>query len=170
MTATVLLTNPICRCSALCHRALCPDCGGYLARCAVSPEAAQAIAERLPHRCRPFGVYLPEVPMPNTSPHTCHAEGCTTPCPPSRLMCLPHWRRVPKRLADALWLVYVPGQENRKDPTPEYLVAAEACIVAVAVKEGLQTEADAAARVENLRSALGLPALGLDPDPRLPLA
>lgn len=40
--------------------------------------------------------------------------------------CRQHWFRLPKRLRDAIWATYVPGQEVRKDPSPEYLaVAAE---------------------------------------------
>lgn len=42
---------------------------------------------------------------------------------------------VPKKLRDALWAAYVPGQERRKDPTLEYLDAALACMNAVAERE-----------------------------------
>lgn len=68
--------------------------------------------------------------------HLCHARACQAPVPPSRLMCLRHWRMVPKALKDAVWAAYVPGQEVRKDPTEEYLDAALAAIDAVAAKEG----------------------------------
>lgn len=68
--------------------------------------------------------------------HTCHAEGCVVHVPPRLLMCARHWRMVPKRLRDALWAVYVPGQEDRKDPTGEYITVARQCIDAVAVTEG----------------------------------
>ena len=67
--------------------------------------------------------------------HICHAKGCRIVVPPSKFMCLRHWRMVPKKLQDAIWAAYVPGQENRKDPTPEYLEAASAAIAAVAAKE-----------------------------------
>lgn len=68
--------------------------------------------------------------------HTCHAEGCTAAVPPRLLMCARHWRMVPRAMQSALWAVYVPGQEARKDPTREYLAAARRCIDAVATAEG----------------------------------
>lgn len=52
--------------------------------------------------------------------HHCHAHGCTVEVPPIRLMCLRHWRMVPKPMQAKVWSLYVPGQEKRKDPTPEY--------------------------------------------------
>lgn len=69
-------------------------------------------------------------------PHYCHAEACEVKVPPRMLMCLAHWRMVPKPLQDAVWDAYVPGQEQRMDPSGGYLVAATAAIEAVAKKEG----------------------------------
>lgn len=69
--------------------------------------------------------------------HLCHAIGCTVAVPPSKLMCLKHWRMVPKALQHAVWEHYVPGQERRKDPSRDYLVAALAAVEAVAEKEGV---------------------------------
>ena len=68
-------------------------------------------------------------------PHVCHAEGCDVPIPPKLLMCLTHWRRVPKELQQAVWANYVPGQEIFKNPTPEYVQVARTAIAAVAEKE-----------------------------------
>ena len=68
--------------------------------------------------------------------HECHAEGCETPVPPRMLMCPKHWRMVPAQLKAGVWATYVPGQEVRKNPTGEYMVASQAAIDAVAVKEG----------------------------------
>lgn len=79
--------------------------------------------------------------------HSCHADKCTTEVPPRMHMCRKHWRMVPRRLQDALWAAYEPGQERRKDPSAEYLVAAERCICAVAMKEGLITQEEADARI-----------------------
>jgi hypothetical protein len=62
------------------------------------------------------------------SAHLCHATGCKTPVPPRMFMCKPHWFQLPKRFRDAIWNAYVPGQEQRKDPTLEYLDAAQAAI------------------------------------------
>ena len=67
--------------------------------------------------------------------HTCHARGCGVPIPLRMAMCRRHWRMVPKLLQMAVWAWYVPGQEVRKDPTPEYLEALRAAIDVVAEKE-----------------------------------
>ena len=67
--------------------------------------------------------------------HHCHAIGCETPVPPRLLMCSKHWFMVPKALQNAVWRYYVPGQEIRKDPTPEYLEVMQEAINAVAVRE-----------------------------------
>ena len=60
--------------------------------------------------------------------HTCHATGCTRQVPPRMFMCGPHWYRLPPAHRSAIWATYVPGQEIRKDPTPEYLDAARVAI------------------------------------------
>lgn len=51
-------------------------------------------------------------------------------------MIKPHWFCVPKVLRDLVWATYVPGQERRMDPSPEYLAAAQQAVEAVAVAEG----------------------------------
>jgi hypothetical protein len=56
--------------------------------------------------------------------HTCHATGCKIAVPPRMFMCRSHWFALPKHMRDAVWAVYVPGQEQRKDPSPEYLEVA----------------------------------------------
>ena len=60
--------------------------------------------------------------------HYCHAIGCKMPVPPRMFACKRHWFRLPKAMRDAIWDVYVPGQEIRKDPTPAYLAAASAAV------------------------------------------
>lgn len=67
--------------------------------------------------------------------HTCHADGCTTPVPPRMFMCKPHWWMVPAPIRRAVWAHYRPGQEVRKDPTPEYLEITREAIAVVAAKE-----------------------------------
>lgn len=69
------------------------------------------------------------------SRHTCHAQGCETAVPPKPLMCLKHWRMVPRELQRAVWATYRPGQEIDKRPSREYLEIARAAIQAVAMKE-----------------------------------
>lgn len=68
--------------------------------------------------------------------HRCHADGCRLEVPPHMLMCATHWRMVPMVLRKNVWRTYVEGQEIRKDPTPEYLEAAQAAIDYVASCEG----------------------------------
>ena len=63
--------------------------------------------------------------------HTCHAIDCTKKVPPRMLMCRKHWFMVDKPLRDRVWETYISGQEITKDPTHEYLKAAEAAIVCV---------------------------------------
>ncbi len=72
---------------------------------------------------------------PPDPPHRCHARGCTTEVAARLLMCRKHWRMVPRDLQRGVWAHYVDGQEVRKDPTPEYLEAADRAIDAVAEKE-----------------------------------
>jgi hypothetical protein len=71
------------------------------------------------------------------SEHTCHALGCEKAVPPKLFMCRDHWFMIPKAERDALWAVYVPGQERRKDPTQEYVTVARRLQVLVADKEGV---------------------------------
>lgn len=68
--------------------------------------------------------------------HHCHARDCEVPVPPKMLMCRKHWFMLPREKQNAIWRHYVPGQEIRKDPTPEYLEAMQDAINAVARKEG----------------------------------
>lgn len=67
--------------------------------------------------------------------HTCHAKGCCVQVPPKMLMCFKHWKMVPLVLQREIWRYYVPGQEIRKDPTPEYLTAMRRAIEAVEARE-----------------------------------
>lgn len=75
----------------------------------------------------------------DTGIHTCHAIGCTARVPPRLLMCATHWKRVPKELQQRILATYVPGQEQRKDPTDAYMEAQRAAVQAVAEKEGKLT-------------------------------
>ena len=78
--------------------------------------------------------------------HTCHARGCATPVPPERLMCLLHWRRVPRALQRAVWAAYRPGQCDDMSPSRAWHRAADAAIGFVARAEGRsvrQVELDA---------------------------
>jgi hypothetical protein len=51
-------------------------------------------------------------------------------------MCKPHWFSLPKSMRDEVWDVYVPGQEDRMDPTDEYIEVTQRIIDWLAKKEG----------------------------------
>lgn len=53
--------------------------------------------------------------------HTCHWPGCPKEVPPKLWGCAKHWFTLPKRLRDAIYATYVPGQEITKTPSPLYL-------------------------------------------------
>lgn len=57
--------------------------------------------------------------------HQCHWPGCKIAVPPTLFACTRHWFTLPKWIRDLIWETYVPGQENRKDPSPAYLEAAD---------------------------------------------
>lgn len=60
-----------------------------------------------------------------TRRHGCHWPGCAQQVPPAMWGCRTHWFMLPKRLRDRVWADYVPGQENRMDPSDEYLTVAQ---------------------------------------------
>jgi hypothetical protein len=47
--------------------------------------------------------------------------------------CREHWLRLPRNLRTRIWATYIPGQEERLDPSDEYLAAA------LAVQEWIAT-------------------------------
>lgn len=63
--------------------------------------------------------------------HPCHAIGCDVEVPPKMLMCLKHWRMVPRDKQAAIWNTYRPGQEVDKHPTEAYMEAQSAAVEAV---------------------------------------
>lgn len=65
-------------------------------------------------------------------PHRCHAGGCPAGVPPAAFMCRRHWAMVPGPLRAELCAAYVPGQEDRKDPSRAYIAIALRCIRAIA--------------------------------------
>jgi hypothetical protein len=56
--------------------------------------------------------------------HTCHWPGCQVEVKPRLWGCRDHWFVLPKRLRDAIWESYVPGQEITKTPSEAYIKAA----------------------------------------------
>jgi hypothetical protein len=73
---------------------------------------------------------------PKELPHRCHARGCSVEVKPELLMCLAHWRRVPSKIQRAVWAAYRPGQCDDKQVSKEWLLAADAAIGHVALKNG----------------------------------
>lgn len=73
---------------------------------------------------------------PTVAPaHECAARGCGRRVPANRLMCGPHWRKVPRQLRLRVWGTYRPGQELDHDLSPDYVHAVRLAVVAVARKE-----------------------------------
>jgi len=73
------------------------------------------------------------------SEHFCHAKACKVIVPPKRLMCKKHWFMVPADLRRTVWREYRPGQEVDKEPTAEYLEAAQNAVVAVQATEEIRS-------------------------------
>jgi len=71
-------------------------------------------------------------------PHTCHARGCGVHVPPELLMCLDHWRKVPRSIQRIVWATYRPGQCDDGHPSAGWHRAADAAIGFVARLEGQQ--------------------------------
>lgn len=58
--------------------------------------------------------------------HHCHWPGCPKQVPPAKWGCARHWFALPQALRNRIWRAYSPGQEERLDPSAEYLEAADA--------------------------------------------
>lgn len=67
--------------------------------------------------------------------HYCHAAGCTTPVPPTLLMCRPHWYMVPAPLRRQVWREYRQGQCDDKRPSLAWCRAADQAVAYVAAAE-----------------------------------
>ena len=71
------------------------------------------------------------------APHHCHARNCRIAVPRTMLMCIRHWRMVPKHIQRQVWDNYVEGQcDYSPPPTDKWHEAADAAINAVAELEG----------------------------------
>ena len=60
-----------------------------------------------------------------TRGHECHWPECEVQVPPAMWGCKTHWMKLPRYLRDKVWEAYVPGQEDRLDPSDEYLDVAQ---------------------------------------------
>ena len=52
--------------------------------------------------------------------HVCHWPGCKEVVKPAMWGCKKHWMTLPKKLREALWEAYEPGQEVTKKPSAQY--------------------------------------------------
>ena len=77
------------------------------------------------------------------APHQCFAVGCEVEIRLSFLMCPYHWFKLPRRLRDAVWSAYRPGQEIDGDVSEDWIKAAEETREWVAVREGRRPMATA---------------------------
>lgn len=92
---------------------------------------------------------MPSKPVEEHVPHYCHARrltGCNAEVAPKMFMCKRHWFRLPKKMRDAIWAAYQPGQEDRLvRPTEEYFRVTDEAERYVAEREG-SAELEAALR------------------------
>jgi hypothetical protein len=72
--------------------------------------------------------------------HHCHARNCKTPVKPELFMCFKHWKMISKKTQRLVWLYYRPGQCDDKQPSKEWLNAANLAIEEVIQKEKKQNE------------------------------
>lgn len=64
--------------------------------------------------------------------HRCQAEGCSRPIPRRMLMCMMHWRRVPRAIQLRVIAAYQLGQcFGKVRPTAAWFEAAREAIAAV---------------------------------------
>lgn len=63
--------------------------------------------------------------------HACQIPHCRALIPDDRLMCLKHWRMVPRDLQRDVWRHYRQGQCGDMRPSEAYLGAARAAVQAV---------------------------------------
>jgi hypothetical protein len=73
---------------------------------------------------------------PGERKHTCHARGCAVVVKPELLMCLVHWRKVPRTIQRAVWASYRRGQCDDMNPSEGWHQAADAAIGYVAALDG----------------------------------
>ena len=66
------------------------------------------------------------IDIPGERDHRCHWPGCKRQVPPAMWGCPEHWRRLPASLRNRIWATYRIGQEERSDPSREYLDVAQA--------------------------------------------
>lgn len=56
--------------------------------------------------------------------HECHWPGCNKQVPPAVWGCREHWYKLPRNLRNKIWNAYQPGQEQKLNPSQEYISVA----------------------------------------------
>jgi hypothetical protein len=78
--------------------------------------------------------------------HKCHAIDCEVQIAPKLLMCLKHWKMLPKKTQISIWNEYRPGQEVDKKPSFKYLAIQQLAVGEVASQESKEEQAQIAYR------------------------
>jgi hypothetical protein len=60
---------------------------------------------------------------PELPPHYCAWPGCSQRVPRRMWGCAVHWYKLPDGIREWIWREYVPGQEDRMDPSTGYMRA-----------------------------------------------
>ncbi len=69
--------------------------------------------------------------------HQCDAPGCTEILPTTRLMCLRHWRLVPKPIQNAVWAAYRNYLRDPRTNLKAHQAAKQAAIRSITHREGV---------------------------------
>ena len=72
--------------------------------------------------------------------HHCHATGCKVNVPPEMFMCRRHWFSLPKRMRDAIWRTYRPGQCDDWNISQAYSDAAKEAVRFIAAWECVEAD------------------------------
>ena len=72
--------------------------------------------------------------------HHCHATGCNVAVPPEMFACKRHWYLLPKRLRDAIWAAYRPGQCDDWQISKAYADAAREAVRWLAEKDEIEPD------------------------------
>lgn len=82
-----------------------------------------------------------------TLPNVCYAKGCGEPIPDTRLMCWPHWKRVPRKVQKIIW-------DSNYLSHPAHESSRLAARASIAAKENLELSVEEAAALSKYGLAL----------------
>ncbi len=67
--------------------------------------------------------------------HTCHANFCNIKTEPKLLMCKPHWKQLPNKLKNAVWLAFKGTTKESRIKSIPYLTACAEAVEFIAESE-----------------------------------